>query len=274
MTELIQELHDEVVQKIGAELETLTIERVVVGIFFTGVMLNNQAAGMSATPIKSIPEAVCCPSSAKSLPMPGKLKGKPVRQLLTDLYCPHATRKALAIAALNALVETLWLRDGAPQNVTIGYGDAFSSIPIKSSQKVALVGAFPPYMRELRKRQIDFRVLEMDPATLKAEEMPFYAPADTAPQVIPQADILIATGTTLINGTLDALLGYLAPHARAAIIGPTTPLVADALARRGVTFIGGTRVLDGHRLLDILAEGGSGYHFFEKTVERITLKIP
>src|SRR6202007_925712 len=49
---------------LGAELEEITIERAVVGLFFTGVKLSNGAAGSSATPIKSIPEAVCCPSSA------------------------------------------------------------------------------------------------------------------------------------------------------------------------------------------------------------------
>ena len=49
---------------LGSELDEITIERAVVGLFFTGVELSNGAAGTSATPIKSIPEAVCCPSSA------------------------------------------------------------------------------------------------------------------------------------------------------------------------------------------------------------------
>ena len=43
----------------GSELDEITIERAVVGLFFTGVKLKNGTAGTSATPIKSIPEAVC-----------------------------------------------------------------------------------------------------------------------------------------------------------------------------------------------------------------------
>ncbi|WP_353171427.1 Rossmann-like domain-containing protein [Paracandidimonas soli] len=44
-------------------------------------------------------------------------------------------------------------------------------------------------------------------------------------------------------------------------------------AQRGVTVVGGTRVHDPDTLLTLLAEGGSGYHFFEKTVERVTLRV-
>ena len=49
--------------------------------------------------------------------------------------------------------------------------------------------------------------------------------------------------------------------------------VAEPYRRRGVTAVGGTRVLAPDELLDMLAEGGSGYHFFGKTVERVTLRL-
>lgn len=128
-------------------------------------------------------------------------------------------------------------------------------------------------MRELRRRGQPFHVLEMDPATLKPEELPFYVPAERAPDVVPQADVFITTGTTLINGTLDGLLRLLKPGAQAAVIGPTATLVAAPYRARGVAVVGGTRVLAADELLELLAEGGSGYHFFGKTVERVTLRL-
>ncbi|MNV82528.1 hypothetical protein D3C71_1762690 [compost metagenome] len=91
--------------------------------------------------------------------------------------------------------------------------------------------------------------------------------------MIPKADVFITTGTTLINGSLDGLLKLLRPGAEAAIIGPTATLVTEPYALRGVTVVGGTRVLNPDVLLDLLAEGGSGYHFFGKTVERVTLRL-
>ncbi|QDX80351.1 Fis family transcriptional regulator [Denitratisoma sp. DHT3] len=273
-TSLLAELHATVVDRLGPEAEALTLERAVLGIFFTGVKLSNGAGGLCATPIKNVPEAVCCPSSAKAMPTPGKIAGRKVLSVLDDLYRPQDLRRGLAIATLNALAESLWLRDGPPAGIDLRFGDAFEALPLSPGQRVALVGAFPPYMRELRRREQPFNVLELDPATLKPEELPYYVPAERAPEVIPGADVFITTGTTLINGTLDGLLGLLRPGAEAAVIGPTATLVPEPYARRGVTVVGGTRVTAPDELLELLAEGGSGYHFFGKTVERITLRLP
>jgi len=271
---LLQELHAETLQRLGADAGSLELERAVLGIFFTGVKLSSGAAGLCATPVKSVPEAVCCPSSAKAMPVPGRIRGRKAVEVLDDLYRPQDLRRALAIATLNALVELLWLRDGPPADAEVSTGDAFDALTMEPQDRVVLVGAFPPYMRALRKRNQPFNVLELDPATLKPDELPFYEPAERAPQVIPRADVLITTGTTLVNGSLDGLLELLRPGAQAAVIGPTATLLARPYARRGVTVVGGTRVLASDELLALLAEGGSGYHFFGKTVERVTLRMP
>lgn len=271
---LLRELHDEVLRCLGEDARDLHIERAVLGIFFTGVKLDNGCGGLCATPVKSVPEAVCCPSSARAMPIPGRVRGRSAVQMLDDLYRAQDLRRAMAIAVLNALVETLWRRDGVPGSALDGDEDAFNAIGLKADEHVALVGAFPPYMRRLRKSGQRFHVLEMDPGTLKPEELPYYQPADLAPHIVPQADVLVTTGTTLVNDTIDGLLELLRPGARAAIIGPTTTLVPGPYARRGVTVMGGTRVRDIDELLEILAEGGSGYHFFGKTVQRVTLHVP
>jgi hypothetical protein len=46
---------------LGTELDRITVERAVIGLFFTGVKLDTGIAGACATPLRSIPEAVCCP---------------------------------------------------------------------------------------------------------------------------------------------------------------------------------------------------------------------
>jgi uncharacterized protein len=50
----------EAIQDIAAkEITTVVIERAVVGLFFTGVKLSTDHVGACATPIKTIPDAVC-----------------------------------------------------------------------------------------------------------------------------------------------------------------------------------------------------------------------
>lgn len=269
---ILLDLHAHVLKQLGPEcLANLHIRRAVLGLFFTGVELDNGAGGLCATPIKSIPQAVCCPSSAQAMPIPGKIAGRSVAEVLHDLYRPQELRRALAIATLNAAVETLWRRDGPPTDAQVREGEAFDQLTIAPTDRVVLVGAFPPYLRELRRRAQPFHVLELDTSVLKPEELAFHVPPERATEVVQQADILITTGTTLINGTLEGLLDALRPGAQVAVIGPTATLLAAPFARSGVTVVGGTRVRDAAGLLDVLAEGGSGYHFFGKSVERVCL---
>jgi hypothetical protein len=47
--------------KLASECEALTVERVMIGMFFSGVKLSNGFAGISYTPVKDVPQAVCCP---------------------------------------------------------------------------------------------------------------------------------------------------------------------------------------------------------------------
>ena len=60
---ILEETHRLVSHHLGADLDGLKIERIVVGLFFSGVKLSNGAGGVCFTPVKDIPQAVCCPSS-------------------------------------------------------------------------------------------------------------------------------------------------------------------------------------------------------------------
>jgi hypothetical protein len=48
-------------------------------------------------------------------------------------------------------------------------------------------------------------------------------------------------------------------------------MLPDALLRRGVYVLGGIRVTALDAFLDVLAEGGSGYHFFGRSGEKVVL---
>lgn len=259
--------------KLGDRVQELRVERVVFGLFFTGVILSNNTCGLAATPIKEIPFAVCCPSSARAFSMSGKLAGKAALDVLRDISHPQALRRTLALATLNALAETLLQRDGLGQRESLTEGDSFDSVRIRGDDKVVLVGAFGPYIKALRKSAQDFRILEYDTSTLHPDELQFYVPVESAYDALVWADVVIATGTTLLNGSLTGLLSHVRPHAEIALIGPSVPLLSHTLTQVGVTLLGGVRVLDPHGCLDLLAEGASGYHLFERSVKRVNLRL-
>jgi len=268
---LLAELHADVAQHLGNALGQRHLARAVLGVFFTGVQLDNGVGGLAATPIQDIPAAVCCPSSALAMPTPGRLAGRPVAEVLQDLQHAQPLRRTLAIATLNALAETLWREGGPPDGARVVEGDGFDALAIAPGEQVVVVGAFGPYLRALRQHGQPFHVVERDPATLRPEELPHFVPAGRVGEVLPQADVLLTTATTLTNGTLEGLLALLRPGARAAVVGPTATLRLAPFARRGATVVGGTRVLDAGAMLDLLAEGASGYHLFGRSVQRVCL---
>src|SRR5215471_1304856 len=183
---ILREAIETIPEILGAELDGITVDRAVIGLFFTGVKLSNGIAGASATPIKSIPEAVCCPSSAMAMPFPGKLRGRRAAELAREAFSQHGIRRALGIAAVNALADCCWRRRPHP-GVELRPGvDAFDATDIRRGDQVVMVGAFLPFLKELKRRSQGFIVLEQDPTTLKADELPFFRPAEQATEIIPQ----------------------------------------------------------------------------------------
>jgi uncharacterized protein (DUF4213/DUF364 family) len=256
---------------LGPELTDFVVERVVVGLFFTGVKLTNGSVGSCATPIKTIPEAVCCPSSAMAMPFPGKLAGRRAADLAREALSGHGIRRAVGIAAVNALADCCWKRRPHP-DVELRPGvDAFDATEIRNGDKVVVIGAFVPFLKELKRRGQPFLVLEQDPATLKADELPFFRPAEQAAEILPEADVVLITGTTLVNNTLEDLLALVRPETRVTIVGPTVGMLPDAFLARGADVLGCVKITDADAFLDLLAEGGSGYHFFGRSAQKLVL---
>ncbi len=268
---LLEETFETVFDLLGPEAGAIRVERAVLGLFFIGVKLSAGQCGLCATPLKEIPEAVCCPSSAMSMPFPGKLGRMSALRLAEEAVTATGLRRALGIAALNALSAVADERRGPGHHRVIEDADAFDLAAVQPDETAVVVGAFGPFLKALRKIGARHFVLEKDPATLRPHEMEHYRPAETFAEVVPEADVLLITGTTLINGTLDELIACARPGARVVLVGPTAPMVPDAFFRRRHSLLGTVRVTDPDGLLDVLAEGGSGYHFFGKTARKIVL---
>jgi len=256
---------------LSGDLDHIAVDRAVIGLFFTGVKLDTGIAGACATPLRSIPEAVCCPSSVMAMPFPGKLRGRRARELLKETEAASGIRRAVGIATMNALAAMCWERR-ATLDVALQSGvDAYDAASIQPGEQVVVVGAFVPFLKALKRAGQPFTVLEMDAATLKPDELAHFRPAAQAGEVVPKADVVLITGTTLLNDTLEQLLALCRPNARVVVVGPTVGLYPDAFLRRGVDVLGSVRVTAPDAFLDVLAEGGSGYHFFGRSAEKVVL---
>jgi uncharacterized protein (DUF4213/DUF364 family) len=265
---------------LGHDLGGIAVERAVIGLFFTGVKLTAgpngvPTAGTCATPRDAAPGDICCPIAAHHVGF-RRIAGRPAVELMQEALADNGLTRAVGIATLNALAELSWRRRPHPEFALLPGTDAFDATEIHPDDRVVLVGAFIPFLKALKRRHQPYLVLEQNPAALKPEEMPFYRPAELAPEIVPAADVLLITAATLLNDTLEDLLSLARPEARVTVLGPTVGMLPDAFLARGADVLGSLRIKEPDAFLDLLAEGGSAPHFLGHTAEKIVLakKVP
>jgi len=254
---------------LGAELDGIRIERAVVGLHFTGVKLDAGSAGACGTP-QMLAEEACCPMSGAA-PFARPLAGFPAAEAMRFAFSENGIRRAVGIATVNALAELCWQRRPHPEVELRAGADAFDATGIERDDKVVLVGAFIPFLKELKRRGQPYLVLERNPALLKPEEMAFYRPADAAPEVVPEADVVLITGTTLVSDTLEDLLALARPQTRVTVVGPSVGLLPDAFLARGADILGGVRITAPDAFLDVLAEAGGAPQFLGRSAQKVAL---
>jgi len=259
-----------VIDILGRELDAIAVERAVAGLFFTGVKLNAGVAGTCATPHDAGPADICCPLDAHRVAF-RRITGRKAAKVMRDAARGTGLARAVGIATLNALADLCWQRRPHPEVELLTGADAFDATAIVAGERVVLVGAFIPFLKELKRRQQPYLVLERGTAMLKPEELPFYRPAELAAEIVPAADVLLISGSTLLTDTLESLLAQARPGSRVTVVGPTVGLLPDPFLARGADILGSVRITRPDEFLDLLAEGGSAPHFLGRSAEKIVL---
>ena len=223
--------------------------------------------------IREIPEAVCCPCSAGRMPSAGQLAGQSAWDLVRYALTESPLKVAVGIATLNALSALLVEEDGLPSYQRLIGADALDVVEIHSDDRVALVGAFVPFIKKLKGTVKQLRVMEKNPQALKGNELEFYRPAEQAGEVLNRADVVVISGSAMVHHSLDPLLGFCRAARQVIVAGPTASMYPDPLFDRGVTVLGGMAVHNADELLWVVSEGGSGY-FFGRWTEKVTIIKP
>lgn len=239
--------------KLLATLPEGWVREVRIGFFWTAVVVETEAqrrCGLASTLHNNSAHGEATVQNA------GELIDRPAADLTALLRSADWLERSVGMATINALLRPQperWVEANA-ETVIAGRG---------AGKHVVLVGHFP-FVPRLRDCVGKLTVLEKTPT---GDDIP----AEAAGQIIPQADLLAVTGTTLINGTFESLLALRRPQTPVLVLGPSTPL-SPVLFDYGVDFLSGSVVEAIDPVLQTVIQGGNFRQIHRRGVRLVTMQ--
>jgi uncharacterized protein (DUF4213/DUF364 family) len=213
------------------------IRQVLVGAFWTAVELDTELprCGLASTLRGSVHD------KGPPITHAGHLLDYSARNLASWLRSGSFAQTSIGMAAFNALLEV----DEATCSETNAAEIVLSRAP---GRRVGIVGHFP-FVREVRQTAAECKVLEMEPRTGDL-------PATQANEVLPWADVVALTGTSLLNHTFDGLISLCRPDTFIILLGASAPL-SPLLFEHRVDAICGTQLTDVPAALRAVSQGAT-----------------
>lgn len=175
------------------------------------------------------------------VPQAGRLLEASGLELASWLRSSSILKASIGMAAFNALLDV-------DQSTCVELNAADVIVERGRGRKVAIVGHFP-FIERVRRVAEECWVLELHPR-------PGDLPAERADEILPQADVVALTGTSLINHTFEELIGLCSPEAFVILLGGSAPL-SPLLFDYGVDVVSGTVVVDAQATLRAVSQGAT-----------------
>ena len=213
------------------------VAQVLVGAFWTAVVLDTDP------PRCGLASALRGETHDEGPPVPdaGRLLKRSGRELAMLLRSSSTLEASIGMAAFNALldVDEAACTEVNAEEVIVERG---------AGRRVAIVGHFP-FVERVRQAAATCWVVEQHPRLGDI-------PAERAAEVLPQADVVALTGTSLTNHTFDDLIGLCRPDAFVILLGGSAPLTPVLFDYR-VDAVAGTLVVDVPAVLRAVSQGAT-----------------
>lgn len=212
------------------------LEDIRIGLGMTAALLDDGSCGLSFT-MNTEATAHC-----HVLDEAGNLAGSNACDITGWAMDINPIRASVGIAVMNALYSA-----GVPGSTN---ENAMDAIDIRSGDTLGMVGHFEPVLKKHGNRIGKAYVFDRIP-----DAKGVYP--DWAEDIyLPRCDVVVITGTTLINKTIDHVLSLCNSAREIVVMGASTCLCPEVFRTHGVHMIAGTRVSDAKNALRAVSEGG------------------
>jgi uncharacterized protein (DUF4213/DUF364 family) len=240
---VIAELKDILLREVP-NIDDIIVERVCLGLGYTGVKLQGGQAGVCHSLLSEM-ALDCC----RILESAGTLAGRNATDFLGMAGSWDLGERVIGIATMNALSQIVF--EAHPNRYTVEDANLIDVIEVGPEDIVVLVGLIRPFVPVFRAKAKHLYILERGAGREEG-----ILPDTACEEVVPEADVVVITGSSLANGTVDRLLELASGARTVALVGPTVSCVPDPLFSRGVDYTGGIRIRDADKALQVIAEGG------------------
>lgn len=248
------------------DLKNIFIEDVILGVFETGIKLSNNSYGLATTLINSYTYNYRIRRDTSKF-----TSGNIIGNSLYDLFYNSKSTdivNTLKIASLNALSSNI-ITDGTYK--MINNCDPFSQLNLEGEKYITIVGAFKTYIEKLSKTKHKISVLEFENEAIEKPYQHYFVDTKKANLILPKSDIIIITGFTLVNNTLEDLLDYIPKNCQVVVVGPSSSFIPDILFNNKVNIVGAIKLTKPKKALKLISEAASGFHLFKDCAEKICI---
>ncbi len=235
------------------------LSNIVVGVGYTGVEIQAFAFPPFLGLAYTLPIALKDIDRTK-LDEFGKLTDIKISTLLKWSYEPLSIRKIVGVATLNAVSQHLLKVKHPYPKLKV---DLIDYLKIEKDTRVVFIGLIKPMIRRIGEITKSITIVE-DEIDVSPPFNQFQVRKNLGELTESDinADILICTGSALLNDTIEQILSLFKKQAREiVVIGPTASIIPDILFDYGATVVGGTKIIDSEATLKALREGGGPKNF-------------
>ncbi len=232
----------------------LIIKKVVIGVLYTGVELEDGTTGVSFTLMNRSTDHEIC----NRLLQNGFLSEKTLFELIGYCTSSHAILRSIGVAALNTFCQGhIDFSDASCQNII----EILKPTP---DMMVGMVGNIHPISRYLAKNGISMKILDklMPPTNI-----------DSITQVkevsdLEVVDTILISGSALVFENFDEIIRLLPQiSGERILLGPSAQILPKLAFDLGFSAVGSSRITNSNLAMRIIQEGG-GYKFFKAYTEQ------
>jgi uncharacterized protein (DUF4213/DUF364 family) len=231
--EKTQALLKDILSSIHSDSEVLDIRTCV---YWTAV--TSLRCGLASSMAGSIP-----PSEGHQVESAGNLLPIGAKELAKRSLSSRILEASIGIAAINSILpidESLCVDMNAEAEIRLQGG----------GKRIAVIGHFP-FVKGLKAVAQELWIFERPgrgrPGDITGNEIE---------TLLPQAEVVAISSTTLINHTLGSILNLTAPDAYKMMLGPSTPL-SPVFFDYGFDALSGSIVVDRSQVLDCISQGAN-----------------